>query len=210
MNLANSLNANQVIQRLRSTYGETQHREETLEETRDCLRQLFDAVSDAVFLYQSGQITLHNENGGQLLEAFADQRDALAAEIYRKSAQVLLGLPVTLTPALQEKRKVLVIHSAKALRLETGNALLVTVVDLSEAMANTAQLEQASSAERRRIAKDLHDGLSQLLTSLKFQSQALARRHQGSPQSETYARIAALALLCAQKGMALHHEFYEI
>ena len=171
---------------------------------------MFDAVSDAVFLYQAGEIVLQNENGRSLLRSFGDRQSWLETEMYRKAGQVLRGLPVTLNQTHNDRERVLVIHSAKALRPEEGNALLVTVVDLSAALEQTATLEKASSEERRRIARDLHDGLSQLLTSLQFQARALALRKNTDPGASSYTRIAALAMVCARKGRELHREFYEI
>ena len=204
------LDPNDVVRYLQSGYRNTAVCEETLEETRDTLRRLFAAVSDAVFLYQAGEIVLQNENGRHLMGSFGSREPILATELYRNAGQVLRGLPVTLTLADDERRRVLVIHSAKALRLEEGNAMLVTVVDLSAAFEQTATLEKASAEERRRIARDLHDGLSQMLASLQFQAKALATQKSGNPHANAHARIAALAMVCARKARELHHEFYEI
>jgi len=209
MKLSHAMTPNQVVLRLQSGYRAAADCGESLEEIRDRLRALFDAVSDAVLLYQSGEVRLQNENACRLLDSFGEEREAMKAELYRHSAQVLRGLPVTVRREIGGRDRVLAVHSAKALRLEEGNALLVTVVDLSEAMEHTTNLEKASSEERRRIARDLHDGLSQLLASLLFQSQALAIKTSGNSAGKRYARIAALALVCARKGRQLHREFYE-
>lgn len=201
---------NDVVNSLQSGYREAAVCEASLEETRDRLRRLFDAVSDAVFLFQGWEITLKNENGRRLLDSFGGRSGSVSGWLYDKAGQVLRGVPVTLRVEDAGRQRVLVIHSAKALRMESGNAMLVTVVDLTESMEQTARLERASAGERRRIARDLHDGLSQLLTSLQFQAQALAMQRGLEPGGERYVRIAELALICAGKGRELHREFYEI
>ncbi|MCC5850148.1 MAG: hypothetical protein JJU29_18845 [Verrucomicrobia bacterium] len=199
----------EVVLHLQTGYRQTRLNQEDLEEARDRMRHLFDEVSDIVFVFQKGEVLLENERARMLLASIGEASEALVKEIYARAGQVLRGLPVTLAWPTPSAQKHLVIHAATALRLEEGNALLVTLVDLSDAMAKTRQLEVADREERQRISRDLHDGLSQLLASLHFQARALALRKQGHARGELYRHIAELATLCAQNGRKIHHEFFE-
>lgn len=70
----------------------------------------------------------------------------------------------------------------------------MVVTDMTEARRNEEQLRalthrivQAQEAERRRVALELHDNITQLLCAVQFRSQALAERlsvHKGSVKSE--------------------------
>ncbi|MCC5844072.1 MAG: hypothetical protein JJU05_07465 [Verrucomicrobia bacterium] len=199
----------EVVLHLQTGHRQTRLNQEDLEEARDRMRRLFDEVSDVVFVFQKGEVILENERARTLLASVGDSPDALVKEIYVKAGQVLRGLPVTLEWSTPRSNIFLVIHAASALRLEEGNGMLVTLVDLSEAMARTRQLEAADREERRRISRDLHDGLSQLLASLHFQTRALALRKQGHARETLYGNIADLATLCAHNGRQIHHEFFK-
>ncbi len=49
---------------------------------------------------------------------------------------------------------------------------------------------QAHTRERSRLARDLHDGLGQMLALLKLQMQRMGRKHQGEPVQRTFDESA--------------------
>lgn len=70
--------------------------------------------------------------------------------------------------------------------IETEDKLFVigALRDVSERMRLEKQFLEASELERRRVGRDLHDGLCQQLTGLAMMSRALERRLAGKSQAE--------------------------
>jgi PAS domain-containing protein len=203
------LKPDEAIERLRQTYQEGLVTEEQLEITRNRLRTLFDAVSDGLLVFHKGELLLANREGQRMLNV--PENRELSQAVYEAGLRSLRAPTDSgATPETLERFPHLLIRSCTLLQLEEGRSYLVSVSDLSRARELSEQVEELSTQERRRIARDLHDGLSQLLSSLSFQAKALALEAHGQNVAPELERIATLADRCLKLGAGVYHELDQI
>lgn len=203
--------AAESIQSLHSSFEQNVDSQEELEAIRDNLRQLFNAVSNCVFVFQEdGQLRLMNRQAQNLIDSTTTEGRALLDRIFATRKRVTEGLPVQVELIGANDRPIsLTVYSCAALNLEEGKALLFTALDLSQAMELSRKIQDGTLAERRRISRDLHDGLSQLLASLSLQAKALEIRHRHLGPEDAFARLSILASRCMQLGSEVYREFDE-
>jgi signal transduction histidine kinase len=152
-----------------------------------------------------------NEEARNLLNAAETGQDRFMKTLHEKGLNTFYGLPEQFTFSIENSDPlVLVIRSCVKLKLEGGEAFLITVVDLSLATRLSKEVEYLSLNERKRISRDLHDGLSQLLSSLSLQAKALSLKYQDGPESENLQEIADRAAKCMVLGTQVYRKLDEI
>jgi len=84
------------------------------------------------------------------------------------------------------------------------------MVDLTQQMKLKAAAEQAAQEERRRLARDLHDAVTQSLYSLSLMAEAARRRVQVGDVKATEEYIVRLGELAQQSLKEMHLLVYEL
>jgi len=123
-----------------------------------------------------------NDEGTSIKELIENHRHSLWTGEVTVLTQTgrKLWLEMTVVPMNQVKmnKSVLVLCADITKRIESQNELvhlsekkLKKEVDLQKAQAS--QIVEAQEEERKRIAKDIHDGIGQMLTALKFNVESI-------------------------------------
>jgi signal transduction histidine kinase len=205
------LKPDKSIEDLRENFEAGVQTQEEVQQTRARLVTLFDAVSDSVFVFQKAEILIMNEAARQLVENAAELREAFLSSIYEKGLKTFYGLPEQFTfPLKDQEEGVFIIRSCVKLNVEGGESYLITVLDLTEATRLSQQIEYLSLNERKRISRDLHDGLSQLLSSLSLQTKALSLKYKDHPDAERLQILSDRAARCVALGTEVYRNLDEI
>lgn len=199
------------IKRLKQAFEKGMKTQAELESVRDRLNKLFDAVSDCLWVYHKGQLFMSNQAAKRVMNELGEQQPAFRRKVYDCGMRVLSGVPEQVYEPDSESGKILLmVQSCVPVKMEDKNMYLVSAVNLSQALRNSEDIEHLTVSERKRIARDLHDGLSQLLASLSFQAKAISLKHEDKPQGEELKKIAEQAQRCVQLGAELYHDFDNI
>lgn len=198
------LNRSTIVHDLRETFERNAEFAEKLEGTRRILKALFAAVSDCVFLFSKDRLTTANGEAEKLLSIFGEESERLLSALRQTRALAREDFPVDLEfelkPGINLPLRVL---QASSFSLDGDGNLLVTVENLTPIAALERECEIIAAGERRRIGRNLHDGLAQVLTSLSLQIKTLAL---STENPATRAEIEALtqeANQCLEMGSAL-------
>lgn len=203
------LRPEQAIERLQQIYQAGIQTEEELESTRTRLRTLFDAVSDGLFVFHRGNLKLTNREAERMM-GHNDKSPFLHAVYEAGLRRCAARTDTPGPPESPEGFADVLVTSCTPLNLEEGRSYLIAVSDLSRARELSRHLEELSVRERKRIARDLHDGLSQLLSSLAFQAKAVSLRAKEEPEASDLARIAKAADNCLHFGAEVYHTLDKI
>lgn len=207
----NWLKPDKSIEDLRANFEAGVQTQEELQLTRARLYKLFDAVSDCVFVFQKTNILLMNEAARLLAESAEELQGSFLKMIYEKGLKTFYGLPEQFSFSLRDQEEgVFIIRSCVKLNLEEGESYLITVMDLTEATRLSQQIEYLSLNERKRISRDLHDGLSQLLSSLSLQTKALSLRYKDHPEGPSLQKLSERASKCMALGTEVYRNLDEI
>ncbi len=197
------------VERLREEIGERISMTDALQESEDRYRRLVEMSPDAIVVSVGNCIVYANPAAAVLLGAESGQ--ALAGEspdrLVPASWRPLLerdasGLPEGTTlfgPAVQR----LVRPDGTFLNVEMSGApityggelaALIVIRDITDRRRTERLILEATERERRRIGRDLHDGLGQQLTGVAFLAKTLADRlsPSGSAEARDAERITGL------------------
>lgn len=201
------LRPDRAIENLRQIYEAGVKTQEELDTIRNRYRLLFDAVSDGLFVFHQGELVLANREAGRILET--SESPDLCRAAYEAGLRLYSEEKDSRAPVALQGFPHLLALSCTTLELEEGASYLVSITDLSPALNMSQRVEELSVRERRRIARDLHDGLSQLLSSLSFQAKALCLQA-GEEQRGDLDLIANAAQNCLRLGAKITHELGKI
>ncbi len=184
-------NRSTVLHDLREKFERNAEFAEQLEATRRNLKALFAAVSDCVFLFAKGRLKTANREAEKLLSIFGEEADGLFNALRQTHSLAREDLPVDLEFKLESGVNLpLRILHASLFSANEEEYLLVTVENLTPITELERECEIIAAGERRRIGRNLHDGLAQVLTSLALQIKTLAL---STEDPETRSEIEALA-----------------
>jgi signal transduction histidine kinase len=206
------LQPDRAIEELRRVYVLGQQTEADLQKTRNRFRALFDSVSDTLFLFRSGELFLANQAAETFLSACEPDRQEVLKQLYQSGMRLNTAGPsrIRYPGSDGQADAVCLVHSCTALSLDGTAAYLISATDLSRAHDLANRLADISTTERRRIARDLHDGLSQLLTSLSVQAKAASISYAQSPGSDALENISGQAERCMKLGARVYQEINKI
>jgi len=203
------LKPDQAIDSLRQIYEAGIQTQEELEKSQNRLRTLFDAVSEGLFVYHKGELLLKNKEAQRILKQENDT--GLRQAIYKAGLfNMAERAESSNAPERLEKWPHLLITSCTTLTLKEGLSYLITVSDLSQALQLSKDIEKRTQEERQRIARDLHDGLSQLLSSLSYQTKGLTLTHAEADHLDELEMIAQQAATCMHLGTGVYRELDHI
>lgn len=139
------------------------------------MEDLLSAVSDCVFLFSDGSLEFANAEGEAVLNSVGSEKDYIVELLKEAASRPKEEFPLFIEiPDAKNGNILLSVRSAIHLTLEQPNVLLVSAENQSTLVDLAEQADCVAVAERRRIGRNLHDGLSQLLTSLSLQIHAFA------------------------------------
>lgn len=189
-------------------------RTEQLDESEALYRSLMDAHIDGIALVIEGQLVQCNNAWKQMFwnDSLPKLEGALASRCFspRFRGQVERFLVMAEQGGLVEPLKMMGcsnVHPGMALELrcrliQHGGrpGLLVLARDVSQAAmheelvnALPRRILAAQEEERRRVARELHDGVNQLLASVRFRARSIAERQEGRLEGqEDWIRIQEL------------------
>jgi signal transduction histidine kinase len=202
------LSRESAVRKLRKSAAENARLDEERQRRLEEQEALFDSLSDSVFFFRGAELARANPEGRRLLASAADPAELAKALRYARPgpapspADWLVPRDGKGTPLLLRIRKSLPV------RLRDGPGRLVTVEDLSPLRRLAEEADAHSARERRQIGRDLHDGLSQLLTFLSVGSKALEiEASRAGIETASFERIARRAQECVETAAKLTRRF---
>ena len=207
INKPRSDSAAAMVRRLRALTRANVARTAALERSFEERERIFDALSDCVFVFAGGEFLLANREGTRVLESVGNPKGIL---------EDLRNARPGPTPALSDWTRaidrrgdplVLRVRSTLPIRLREGAGRVVVAENLSGLVRETVANRERTATERRRIARDLHDGISQILTFLSFKARSLEARSRDAAQCANMGRIGETAQECAAAAARLVREF---
>jgi PAS domain S-box-containing protein len=200
--------------------AERRKAEQALRASEARYRSVFDASSDGLLVLEpDGTIieaslaacTMHGYPAGGLTGV--DVRDIIAArdrprfdqfvqQIDRKGSVTLEAVDVRRdgTAIDVEVRGTRMLHEGKPAMLAVIRDVTERHLALQQQTALSRQVLVAQEEERARLSRDLHDGLGQTLTALRFELDWLAKKHgNGSTTPHPFAQATALLETSAQE-----------
>ena len=197
-----------TIKHLYEQYRENLETQKNLAQAQQNLTNIFDAVSDCVFVFTNERIEFTNNEARYVIEHASDSiesiEERLLAAVKEVGSNPSARLDIT---ALSGSNLVLLIRSHAEIVLSSGPSLIVTAENISTTIQLKQDVLTAAQQEQQRIGRDLHDGLGQLLTGLAFQAQGLSKQIDSSVIKQRAENIAHLASLCARSGNLLSRGF---
>ena len=181
--------------------------EEALRESEEKYRQLFAAESDAVAIFdaETRQFVDVNQAGldlyGYTLDEFLELRfpdiaadpatcdGAIEQTLEGKLSRVALGYHT------KKDGTVFPVEISTGTFLWRGRRMLCGIArDITERKRLEKEVLEISDAERRRLGQELHDGVSQQLTGIRFMASALAHKLAAgsAPEAEDAQAITRL------------------
>jgi len=199
-----------TAQFLATTLAEHNQVADSLERLNKRYRALFDAVPHPVFAYEAGSGRLRLANRAATLRygyAAADLERLTAADLDAEALR-----PATPRPGTVEPLKFMTRHRSRSgevfdvelaltpLDVDGLAGALCFAIDVSERNRLRTRMLEATDRERRFLARDLHDGLGQVLTGLQLGVSALKRAvERGEPVSPKSVAFVAEAAQEAQR-----------
>ncbi len=195
------------MRRLRRSVAANSAQNQELERANRCRSRIFDSLADCVFVFSDETLLRGNEAARHLLEKAAEPEALL--QTIRRTRPAPAPSPSDWVEGRDQEGEPLVlrIRCRMPVRLEEGPCLLSVAEDLSWIFESEDALRTLTGRERKRIARDLHDGLSQVLTFLSFQAKALQAGARGTDSESRFAEIGVLAGECAATAGAVVREF---
>lgn len=201
----------QAIQQLSETLEAGSHTQEKIMATRDRYQRLFDAVSDSVFVFHKGELLMMNSEARTITDRTGTGQQAFQRNVYEQGLKTLHGLSQHFVFKTHDgEEMIFMVQTCTTLQLEAGECVLITLVDVTTTARLSEQVETMTWKERKRISRDLHDGLSQLLSSLALQTKALTLKHRQSDQAEPLKSIAARAARSMDLGTEIYRKLDQI
>lgn len=195
------------IRRLRQTIQANTIRSREIEKVLRQHARIFDSLSDCVFIFCNEVLVRANHPARQFLESAANSE-----ELLRKIRDARPGPAPSSSDWIngsgpKSESLLLKVRSSFPIHQREGPSRLIVAEDLSWILAEEATFRQRFGHERKQIASDLHDGLSQILTFLSFQAKSLENRAKGSEAEKRFSEIRSLAQECAGAAAAIIREF---
>lgn len=198
--------------------------EAALRQSEARLRRLVDSNIAGVFIAQlDGNVTEANPAFLRLLGFDRNDlavnrlnwRNQLPREYQPELKEILEALhtrrasePRELQFVRADGSRVPVLVGTAALDSDAIRQIIAFVVDLSEIRRLEKQLLEVSDYEKQRLGQDLHDGLSQQISGIKFQMESLARALRENPACPHAQRAADLVTLLNQAEQSAHELAY--
>lgn len=183
---------------------------ERMEVANRRLEEFFAATSDGVFLFVGDDLESANTEAREILRSAGSSGTSLLAILRETRDRKGADFPIPLElSAANDERLCLSIRNSRPLSLQDETGLLVTVQNQTRMRKLTEEGSRAAEEERRIIGRNLHDGLSQLLTSLSLQVHAFASSETDPRQKERLAEISRQTRAILAEGSAFTNELEE-
>jgi PAS domain S-box-containing protein len=169
-------------------------------------KKLFDDSNDGIVVCddQLKIIEANNAIANLLLSAKSDLIDTALTDYAAAQDKHVLNQPSTLTTSPEIREVNLVDKNGNRISVEVNysrimfqehNCVLVTIRDIRERKASEEKtlnaVIQAEENERSRVAKDLHDDLGPILSSVKMYIQSMQRHDRDVDNKDITARLIA-------------------
>jgi len=186
-----------TILALRAVFDANVKSFERLESTRREAGQFFASVSDCVFLFAGEKLDTANEEANKLIQQAGGSRERILRALIRLGTDHADELPVQLEFRAASGRPLFVsVRNATRFEVDGQVFQLVTAENQTAIEALEAECERIAVDERRRIGRNLHDGLSQLLTSLSLQISAQSYAEKDPRIRKEWEEILKIAQHC--------------
>jgi len=186
---------------LRSTVEANEVSTRRMAEERQKIQDLFDSVSDCVFVFEGERLEQMNAEGRRLLTCLGERKEEVLVALRRTIECDPGEFPIRLQFGNDRSDAFfLSINSVAVLPLAKSKDFLVTVEDLTREEMLREECRTIVADERRRIGRNLHDGAAQVLTSLVLQSKAMAMSEINQSVKKELEEIASLAQKCLESG----------
>ncbi|MFA6317705.1 MAG: PAS domain S-box protein [Elusimicrobiota bacterium] len=186
-----------------SDITERREMEESLKASEERFKTLIEASGVAIGVVREGRLILANRAFARMhgygspeglagRDAFAFVAPKVRPEIRRLYRARMAGKPVPngyeSLALRQDGTTFPVFKQMNTIRLPDGDAVVGYFTDISERKRTEAEVRRLRAAvaasqetERRRLSRELHDGVGQILSGVKFSLQALPRDMAASP-----------------------------
>jgi len=196
------------LKKLRSAVRANTARVEQLERQLEEREQIFDALSDCVFIFVGSSLFRSNKEGSEVLESAKDREGLL--EALRNARPGPVPAMSDWIQGVDGRGEPMALRVAMNLpvRLKNASGRLVIAENPTGILREEARFTRGILAERKRIARDLHDGMAQILTFLTFKAKSLELKASRHRDRERMADIRRAAQSCASTATRLVHDFY--
>ncbi len=166
---------------------------ERLESLREEAEQLFGSVSDCLFLFKGDQLEFSNEEAKNFLEEAGSTRSRILRILLRLGPDHSDDLPIQLQFQAETGHPLFLnIREISPIKIEEQVFYLIAADNQTAMEALEENARQIAATERRRIGRNLHDGLSQLLTSLSLQISAQTYGEENPQRKKEWKEISNL------------------
>ncbi len=198
------------IKRTRQLKQSIREISQQLEASRELGREremIFNALSDCVFLLSDRELVRANSAAREVLQS-SEAPEAIIHSLATARAGPAPSPGDWIQQTSGDGDPILLrIHTSLPFRLREGPARLVLAENLSWLLRSAWEFQEKTQTERRRIAKDLHDGISQILTFLTFQAEFLKEKESILETRELFERISRMAGECTAAATTLVQKY---
>ena len=188
------------VNELKECMAESDKQRKELERNSADLERVFNAVSDAVFVFHGTSYVRTNSYGEQLLGLSVNEDEApFIDHLIQFSKQPMAKLPHYFYCA----DRTLKLRERIPLANESTGVYLLTVVDITETRELENQMLYTEELEQQRIARDLEEGLGRLLIKLREEAELLTDELEDPALLESAHQLCSYAQDCLDMGLQL-------
>lgn len=190
---------------------------DNLTNSNEILKSIFGNVPFGIITLDSvGNVTACNHLALQQLQ-FEQQPSALQGRSFMEMIEHIPELHARLLPCLYGRKRLFDLYAlaigkrfltVKGRSLASG--ILITLADITRRRRNENEMMQAvleaQEVERRRLARDIHDGVGPLLSTLRLQLESLQTKLDPQPDLvEGCSRMLQLLTMITQEVRSISH-----
>lgn len=178
---------------------------------REGVIQSFNSAAEEIFGYEDEEVI--GENVSILMpKPYRDEHDEYIHDYLRTGERKIIGIGREVRGRKKDGTVFPMDLSVSEVKLEDKIIFTGFIRDISERRRLENRLLRISEEERRKIGRDLHDGLGQMLTGIGLISQNLARKLKvnGLPGADEVAEIYKMIREADEQAKALAHGLVNI